>query len=287
MVAAMAQQDARVSLLANSRNVGFAVGCNQGARKGSADTVILINPDTVISPEAIDCLVGVAARSGVGPVGGRSIDATGRADGLSVQNSPTVLGSLVWAFSKPSWAAVFPIGLAQLLDDTSQYCRKRSSRANAECQLLAVVSWPSTADPGNSWVALMRPSSSTVRTSISRCVRLREGCIRCIHPTRCLPMSVGRLRAVRHNEGSSCFRVAPPSCGSTGRPRGLGLVASCSFLALRSGHSRRALGMAKGDGDRRSRNARLGYPATRLPGYPREASRPELTGLSASTCSPL
>jgi GT2 family glycosyltransferase len=46
----------RVRVVANTRNVGFATGCNQAIALGSASYVLLLNPDTVAAPDAFERL---------------------------------------------------------------------------------------------------------------------------------------------------------------------------------------------------------------------------------------
>jgi len=43
----------RVTFHFNKKNVGFATACNQGIRMGSGRYVLLLNPDTIVSPESL------------------------------------------------------------------------------------------------------------------------------------------------------------------------------------------------------------------------------------------
>jgi hypothetical protein len=69
-----------VRVIRNSRNMGFAAACNQGAAGTQADFLLFLNPDTILRP---GCLEGPAqyladpAHRGVGIVGVQLIDATG------------------------------------------------------------------------------------------------------------------------------------------------------------------------------------------------------------------
>ena len=52
-----------VSLIENSRNLGFAAGCNVGLRyalQNESDYVFLLNNDTVVPPDLIDVLIAEA-----------------------------------------------------------------------------------------------------------------------------------------------------------------------------------------------------------------------------------
>jgi N-acetylglucosaminyl-diphospho-decaprenol L-rhamnosyltransferase len=64
----------QVRVLANSENVGFAAGNNQGLEESSGRYVILLNPDTVASPGALERMVALMEEQGdVGIVGPKLI----------------------------------------------------------------------------------------------------------------------------------------------------------------------------------------------------------------------
>ena len=46
-----------LEIVRNSRNVGFAAGCNQGAGRSDADYVLFLNPDTQLRPETLSKVV--------------------------------------------------------------------------------------------------------------------------------------------------------------------------------------------------------------------------------------
>ncbi len=59
-----------VRLIANRENLGFAEGCNQGLRISQARYMLLLNPDTVPNPEAIEAMVRfLEANQSAGAVG--------------------------------------------------------------------------------------------------------------------------------------------------------------------------------------------------------------------------
>ena len=56
----------QIQLIANSRNLGFAAGCNVGIRQGlaeDADFVLLVNNDTIIDPNLLSELLAEAQRN--------------------------------------------------------------------------------------------------------------------------------------------------------------------------------------------------------------------------------
>jgi GT2 family glycosyltransferase len=63
-------EDARgragVRVLSSGRNLGFAGGCNLGAREASSDILVFLNPDTVVAPGAIAQLASTLEDPGVG-----------------------------------------------------------------------------------------------------------------------------------------------------------------------------------------------------------------------------
>jgi hypothetical protein len=67
-----------VRLLPQSRNLGFAAGCNVGIRASAAGLILLLNGDTLVPPHAIDRLVDrLRASDEVAVAGPRLVDAEG------------------------------------------------------------------------------------------------------------------------------------------------------------------------------------------------------------------
>lgn len=56
-VEAVRRDHPRVDVIASDRNLGFAAGCNLGIARARGRHVLLLNPDTEISPGTIDALV--------------------------------------------------------------------------------------------------------------------------------------------------------------------------------------------------------------------------------------
>jgi GT2 family glycosyltransferase len=56
----------RVTVLSPGANVGFAAGCNFGARRVEGDVLVFLNPDTVVAPGAIHQLALALSPSEVG-----------------------------------------------------------------------------------------------------------------------------------------------------------------------------------------------------------------------------
>ncbi len=70
-----------VRVLDAGGNVGFAAGNNIGIRQTFGELVLLLNPDTIVPPGAIDSLVRVLDRDpGAAAAGPRLVDAEGRAE---------------------------------------------------------------------------------------------------------------------------------------------------------------------------------------------------------------
>src|ERR1022692_1420501 len=59
-----------LQLLTISRNIGFAGGVNQGVRSASGDLLLMLNPDAVAEPGAIDALLACMTTSGASAAGG-------------------------------------------------------------------------------------------------------------------------------------------------------------------------------------------------------------------------
>lgn len=50
------------TLVENGRNLGFGAACNRGAARATTEFLLFLNPDAILTPEAIDSLVAAAAR---------------------------------------------------------------------------------------------------------------------------------------------------------------------------------------------------------------------------------
>ena len=60
----LAEEEARLTLVSGHGNVGFARGCNIGARRASGSYLLLLNPDCCLSPGAIPALLAEAKTLG-------------------------------------------------------------------------------------------------------------------------------------------------------------------------------------------------------------------------------
>lgn len=68
-------------LIRCERNLGFAAAVNLGAASTTGDTLVLLNPDTVVHPGAVDALARAAdARPGHPAYGGRTVGVDGVVD---------------------------------------------------------------------------------------------------------------------------------------------------------------------------------------------------------------
>ena len=70
-----------VRMLRSPGNIGFAAGSNLGIRATASDLILLLNPDTLVPPAAIDRLVDeLFQRPQAAAVGPRIVDADGRVE---------------------------------------------------------------------------------------------------------------------------------------------------------------------------------------------------------------
>jgi N-acetylglucosaminyl-diphospho-decaprenol L-rhamnosyltransferase len=104
-LAVVHQADPGAKVVAMDSNAGFARGCHAGAAVAGGRWLLFLNPDAVVSPEAVDALVDCVRRhpeSGV--VGGRCVTVDGQTDPRSWWGRPT------------PWSALcFALGLSTLL----------------------------------------------------------------------------------------------------------------------------------------------------------------------------
>ncbi|MFJ3669985.1 glycosyltransferase family 2 protein [Streptomyces sp. NPDC090106] len=81
-----------LDVVRNTRNLGFATACNQGAVRGDGDLLLFLNPDTELYPDtlgAVAAFLPTEAARGIGICGGRMLDAHGR-PGVSCSRFPTL-----------------------------------------------------------------------------------------------------------------------------------------------------------------------------------------------------
>jgi GT2 family glycosyltransferase len=57
----LADRDRRIFLIENHRNLGFAVASNLGLRRAGGEYCLLVNPDCMVEPDAVELLVNVMA----------------------------------------------------------------------------------------------------------------------------------------------------------------------------------------------------------------------------------
>lgn len=84
-----------LQLLTVSRNLGFAGGVNQGVRAASGEVLLVLNPDAVAEPGAIDAMLACMATSGASAVGGALLESDGHpAKGFAFRRIPTLTALL-------------------------------------------------------------------------------------------------------------------------------------------------------------------------------------------------
>jgi GT2 family glycosyltransferase len=85
----------QVTLLRETENRGFAVANNTGIRCAGGDAILLLNPDTVIQPGAIDSLLAaLAAHSQAGVIGPMLLNLNGSLQ-PSCRDFPSLFGDLI------------------------------------------------------------------------------------------------------------------------------------------------------------------------------------------------
>lgn len=102
------RDDARIQVIRNHRNLGFAAACNQGAKASTSTVVLFLNPDCFLPPDALAILLQGLGLPGVALVGARLSNEDGSVQTASVRSTPTpwsALGSLLPRFVARSSAA--------------------------------------------------------------------------------------------------------------------------------------------------------------------------------------
>lgn len=96
--AMVAQEFPGVTLVANTRNAGFAAACNEGIRRAQGEFVLLLNPDTELREDAVAKLVAaMRARPYVGIAGPKTLNPDGTLQ-PSVRNDPSLLSQILIMF---------------------------------------------------------------------------------------------------------------------------------------------------------------------------------------------
>ncbi|NTU79344.1 MAG: glycosyltransferase family 2 protein [Chloroflexales bacterium] len=92
--ALVAESYPQVRLVANERNLGLTRANNQGMELAEGRYILLLNNDTIISPDAVDALVRyLDQHPGVGAVGGKVLNIDGSIQG-TVKAHPTPMAAL-------------------------------------------------------------------------------------------------------------------------------------------------------------------------------------------------
>lgn len=83
--------DARLRVLRNDTNPGFAVACNQGAATSAAEWIAFVNPDCFVAPDTLVRLRdALAADARLGLAGADVRDAGGRCEPAARRRDPTL-----------------------------------------------------------------------------------------------------------------------------------------------------------------------------------------------------
>ena len=91
----------------NERNRGFAFACNQGAKEGSGDLILFLNPDTRVFPETLERSVAFMVderNEGIGICGGRVVNEDGEEE-FSCCRFPTLW---MWTAKMLGLSQAFP-----------------------------------------------------------------------------------------------------------------------------------------------------------------------------------
>lgn len=91
-----------ITLIQSEKNRGFAWACNRGLGVASGDYLLLLNPDTEVSPRSLLlCVKRLQASAGVGMLGPRLVKLDGTLDHACKRGFPSPLSALFY-FSKVS-----------------------------------------------------------------------------------------------------------------------------------------------------------------------------------------
>lgn len=84
-----------VRLIASGSNEGFSAACNRGMSASTGDYILILNPDTVVSPDALSLAIGfMKTHPDAGAAGAHMTDGNGRFLPESKRGFPSPLTSL-------------------------------------------------------------------------------------------------------------------------------------------------------------------------------------------------
>ena len=87
----LAARDARLGVVANEHNRGFAAACNQGATAIAQSWIAFVNPDAYVERDTLSRLVAhAAARPGAGLLGVELVNEAGLVDPASRRSDPSL-----------------------------------------------------------------------------------------------------------------------------------------------------------------------------------------------------
>ncbi len=114
LVEAKFGQDARVKIIRNGANLGFAKACNIGAQAASQPFLFFLNPDCICAPHSVTRLYqSLLQNPQAGMVGGLLLNPDGTEQAGGRRLTPTPGRTLVRSFGLQRWAKRWP----QLLVD--------------------------------------------------------------------------------------------------------------------------------------------------------------------------
>jgi GT2 family glycosyltransferase len=111
-----------VKVVSPGTNVGFAAGCNEGARHATGDALVFLNPDTVVSPGALSELVRPLEDPAIGIVSAR-LRLLDRPEVLNSAGNEVHVTGIAWAglYGEPAETVdelrdvAFPTGAAMAI----------------------------------------------------------------------------------------------------------------------------------------------------------------------------
>jgi N-acetylglucosaminyl-diphospho-decaprenol L-rhamnosyltransferase len=84
-----------VELITISRNIGFAAGVNHGVQAAHGDVLLVLNPDAIAEPHAVEAVLNCLQESGAAAIGGVLLEEDGQpARGFAFRRLPTLTSLL-------------------------------------------------------------------------------------------------------------------------------------------------------------------------------------------------
>ncbi len=106
-------ENLKLKIIVNNDNLGFAKAVNQGIKKSRGEYLLLLNSDTIVSPQALEKMIEFARKKKeAGIIAPKLLDKNGKTSQPSCYHLPTIKGAIkeFWLGQKGAFGKYLPRG---------------------------------------------------------------------------------------------------------------------------------------------------------------------------------